>query len=139
MRPVTFDTVRAIGLTLPGVEEGTTYGSPALKVGSKMFPCMAVHRSAEPNTLVVRLDLEQRDELLAADSETYYVTDHYVDYPSVLVRLTRVHHDALPDLLRMAYRFVTRKAPHKPEGGQRRRAKQRRDKWPRDRLLVRRR
>jgi len=127
MRRITFDTVRAVGLTLPGVEEGTTYGSPALKVGGKMFACMAVHRSAEPKTLVVRLEFEQRDELLAADPETYYVTDHYVDYPSVLVRLTRVHHDALPDLLRMGYRFVTTKGPFRREGGQRRREKQRRD------------
>jgi hypothetical protein len=127
MRPITFDTVRAVGLTLPGVEEGTTYGSPALKVGGKMFACMAVHRSAEPKTLVVRLEFEQRDELLAADPETYYVTDHYVDYPSVLVRLTRVHHDALPDLLRMAYRFVTTKGSLRREGEQRRRETQRRD------------
>ena len=121
MRPLTFDTVRAIGLTLPGVEEGTTYGSPALKVGGKMFACMAVHRSAEPNTLAVRLEFDQRDELLAADPETYYVTDHYVDYPSVLVRLTRVHRDALPDLLRMAYRFVTTRRPQRRGGGHRRR------------------
>jgi hypothetical protein len=126
-------------LTLPGVEEGTTYGSPALKVGGKMFACMAVHRSAEPKTLVVRLEFEQRDELLAADPETYYVTDHYIDYPSLLVRLTRVDHDALLDLLRMAYRFVTTKGQLRREGGQRRREKQRRDNWRREASLVRRR
>ena len=121
MRRLTFETVRAIGLTPPGVEEGTTYGSPALKVGGKMIACMAVHRSAEPNTLAVRLEFDQRDELLAADPETYYVTDHYVDYPSVLVRLTRVHRDALPDLLSMAHRFVTTRRPQRRGGGHRRR------------------
>jgi hypothetical protein len=108
-RLITFDTVREIGLTLPGAEVGTTYGSPALKVDGKMFACMAVHRSAEPHSLVVCVGFEQRDELLSGDQDTYYVTDHYVDYPTVLVRLARVHRDALRDLLRMAHQFVTAK------------------------------
>ena len=103
-----FDRVRKIGRNLAGVEEGTTYGSPALKLDGKMFACMAVHRSAEPGTLAVRIDFPQRDELLVADPSTYYLTDHYLNYPTVLVRLSRVHPDALKDLLRMAYEFARR-------------------------------
>jgi hypothetical protein len=106
-KTVSFDTVRELGLALPDVEEGTTYGSPALKVGGKMFACLAVHRSADPGSLVIRLDFDQRDELIAADPKTYYLTDHYVNYPVVLVRLTRVRQDALRDLLLMAWRFVS--------------------------------
>src|ERR1700730_17099565 len=101
-KTVSFDTVREVGLALPGVEEGTTYGSPALKVGGKMFACLAVHRSADPGSLALRIDFDQRDELIAADPKTYYLTDHYVNYPVVLVRLARVRHDALRDLLLMA-------------------------------------
>jgi hypothetical protein len=106
-KKISFDTVREIGLALPDVEEGTVYGSPALKVRGKMFACLAVHRSAEPDSLAIRIDFDQRDELMAADPTTYYLTDHYVNYPVVLVRLTRVHHDALGDLLLMAWRFVS--------------------------------
>ena len=106
-KTVSFDTVRELGLALPEVEEGTTYGSPALKVGGKMFACLAVHRSADPDSLVLRLDFDQRDELIAADPKTYYLTDHYVNYPVVLVRLARVRPDALRDLLLMAWRFVS--------------------------------
>ena len=102
-----FDVVRETALALPGVVEGTTYGSPAFHVDGKMFACLAVHRSAEPNTLVVRMDFDQRDELIDADSRTYYLTDHYVDYPCVLVRLARVREDALPDLLLMGWRFIS--------------------------------
>ena len=102
-----FDVVRKIGLALPDVEEGTSYGSPALKIRGNMFACLAVHRSAEPETLVIRIDFDQRDELLAADPKTYYLTDHYVGYPCVLIRLRRVHPDALQDLVRMAYQFVS--------------------------------
>jgi hypothetical protein len=106
-KTVSFDTVRELGLALPDVEEGTTYGSPALKVGGKMFACLAVHRSADPGSLAIRLDFDQRDELIAADPKTYYLTDHYVNYPVVLVRLARVRQDALRDLLLMGWRFVS--------------------------------
>lgn len=102
-----FDDVRQLGLALPGVEEGTTYGSPALKVGGKMLACLPVHRSAEPGSLAIRIDFADRDELIAADPGTYYLTDHYVDYPVVLVRLSRVDRETLRDLLGMAWRFVS--------------------------------
>jgi hypothetical protein len=96
-----------MGLELPGVEEGTSYGAPSLKVRGRMFACRPTHRSAEPNSLAVRVDFDQREELMAADPDTYYLKDHYVNYPCVLVRLSRVHQDALRDLLLMAWRFVS--------------------------------
>ncbi len=104
---VTFDTVRKIALTLPGVEEGTAYGSPALKVRGKLLACLPTHKSAEPGSLAVRIDLDQREGLLAEAPETYYVTDHYVGYPAVLVRLAHIRTDELRDLLNSAWRFVT--------------------------------
>lgn len=102
-----FDVVRKMGLALPEVEEGTAYGSPALTVRGKMFACLAVHRSAEPNTLAVCIDFDQRDELISEAPKTYYVTDHYVSYPYVLVRLTNIREDALRDLLLTSLRFVS--------------------------------
>jgi hypothetical protein len=65
-----FDTVRKIGLTLPGVEEGTAYGFPALKVHGKLLACVPAHRSAEPDSLVVRVDFDDGAELLAAAPST---------------------------------------------------------------------
>ena len=82
----TFDTVRELGLAPPGVEAETTRGALALTVRGKTFACRAVNRSAEPDSFRVRLHSEQRDELIAADRQTYYVTDHYVSYRGVLVR-----------------------------------------------------
>jgi hypothetical protein len=80
-----------------------------------MFVCQAMNKAAEPNTLAVRMDFAQRDALIEEDPATYYLKDHYVAYPCVLVRLSRVHPDALRDLVHGAYRFVnatasTRKA-----------------------------
>ena len=73
---INFDTVRKIGLALPGVEESTAYGSPALKVRGKLLACVPAHRSAEPGSLAVRVDFDDRTELLAAAPDVYYVTDH---------------------------------------------------------------
>ena len=86
------------------------FGKPALKVDGKMFACVPSHRSAEPDSLVLRVDFEQRDELLSAEPDIYYITDHYRGYPSVLVRLPRVDASVLKDLIGTAYRFVVREA-----------------------------
>ena len=102
-----FDTVRKIGLALPGVEESTAYGLPALKVHGKLLACVPVNRSAEPGSLMVRVGFDDRAELLAAAPDLYYVTDHYLGYSAVLVRLSRVTLDVLRDLLGMAHKFVT--------------------------------
>ena len=106
---VTFETARDIALTLPGVEVSTAFGAPALKVKGKLLACIPVNRSAEPGSLMVRIDFDDRAELLVADPKTYYVTDHYVGYTAVLVRLSRVTPDTLRDLLGVAHKFVTRK------------------------------
>jgi hypothetical protein len=113
-RAMTFAKVCELGLALPGVERGSIYGTPALKVAGELVTCMAIHRSAEPGTLAVRVEIADRDELIAADPGTYYLTDHYVNYPVVLVRLSRIHADALKDLLRQSWAFAKRRAAAKP-------------------------
>ena len=104
---IDFDTVRNIGLALPGVEESTAYGFPALKVQGKLLACVPANRSAEPGSIVVRVDFDDRAELLAAAPDVYYIADHYADYSAVLVRLSRVNPGVLRDLLGMAHKFVT--------------------------------
>ena len=120
-----FDAAIAIGRTLPGVEVTTTWGAPALKVHGKMFACVAINRSAEPDSMVVRMDTAQRDLLIEEEPATYYLTDHYVDYPCVLVRLSRVSPASLSDLLRGAHRFVSETRPRKASAGQATRSGQR--------------
>jgi hypothetical protein len=103
---VNFETVRALGRGFADLQESTMYGSPALKLGKRLVACLAIHRSAEPGSLVVRTDFEQRAGFLADDPGTYYVTDHYVKHPVVLVRLARLQPDQLRDLLAAARRCV---------------------------------
>jgi len=101
-----FDVVRELALALPDVEKSTIHGAPSLKVRGKLLACPALHSSAEPNTLAVRLDFAQRARLIAAAPGIYYVTEHYVKYPTVLVRLSRMDRNSLKELLAMAWRFV---------------------------------
>ena len=108
-KKIDFDVVREIALALPDVEESTIHGAPSLKVRGRLLTCPALHGSVEPNTLAVRIDFDQRAELIGAEPSVYYVTDHYVNYPTVLVRLSRIDRNSLRDLLGMAWRFVSSK------------------------------
>ena len=102
-----FDTVIDIGLTLPLVVEGTAYRGRALKLRGKILACVPANKSAEVNCAMVRIAFERRAELLQESPETYYLTDHYTPYPTVLVRLSKITRGDLKKLLREAWEFVS--------------------------------
>jgi hypothetical protein len=114
-KSIDFDVVREIALALPGVEESTLHGAPALKAAGRMLMCPALHKSAEPNSLMVRIGLEERKALLVEDPSRYYITDHYAQYPSVLVRLSMMDRQSLGVLVQRSWQFVTSKV--KKRGG----------------------
>jgi hypothetical protein len=106
-----FDAVKRVALTLPGVEATVRYdGSPTLKVGGCFMAALAMHPSAEPDSLVVRMNPTDREALLEDAPETYYVTDHYERHPVVLARLSHLDTDALHDLLSVSRRLTLAKA-----------------------------
>jgi hypothetical protein len=105
-----FAPVRAVGLALPGVEAATKYdGSPLLRVEGAFMAGLAMHASAEPASLVVRVDIEQRELLLEEAPDVYYLTDYYRPHPVVLVRLARVDRAALRDVLAVSRRLTLAK------------------------------
>lgn len=106
-----FATVRKIGLAMAGVEAAKSYdGSPRLKCHGVFMAGLAAHASAEPNSLVVRSEFEDRALLLEDAPETYYVTDYYEKYPVVLARLDQLTDEALRDLLSVSRRLSLAKA-----------------------------
>jgi hypothetical protein len=106
-----FDRVRRVGLSLPDVECSTRYdGSQVLKAGGCFMAGLATHPSAEPGSLVVRVNLDERQWLLEDAPETYYLTDYYEKYPLVLVRTSHVDESALRDLLTVSHRLTMAKA-----------------------------
>src|SRR5262245_21647411 len=108
-----WSVVARAGLALPGVESAIKYdGSPVLKVDGRFMAGLTSHPSAEPHSLVVRVDPAEREWLLEDAPDTYYVTEYHRPHPVVLVRLQKIGHDALRDLLATARRVtLTRKDP----------------------------
>jgi hypothetical protein len=104
-RRADFARGRKVGLKIPGLEEGKAWNGPCLKAGNKIAACMATHKSAEPGTLAVVVGEDIRDELIEGDPDVYYVKEHYVPWPTVLVRLALIDDVVLRDLLMMAARY----------------------------------
>ena len=98
---VTLATVRRLALAFPGVEEGLSYGTPGFRVRGKFLARM----QEDGETLVVKCGDDERDFRMKADPETFFITDHYRGYPTVLVRLTRVTTTDLRDVLEQAWRL----------------------------------
>jgi hypothetical protein len=102
----TYERICALALKLPGVELGTSYGTPAIKVKGKL---MARLRSEAEGGLAIRCDFIERQMLLQAAPEAFFLTPHYQDYPMILIKLDEVRADALPDLIERAWRMVAPK------------------------------
>ena len=87
----TWDDVRETGLALPGVQEETSYGTPALKVKGKLL----VRLKEDAETLALWVDYEERHALLHEQPTVFFLTPHYENYPMVLVRLAEVDREEL--------------------------------------------
>jgi hypothetical protein len=101
---LTLAAVRRLALALPGVEEGLSYGTPGFRVRGKFLARLW----EDGETLVVKCGDDERDFRMKADPETFFVTDHYRGYPTVLVRLATVRQADLQGVLEEAWR---RQAP----------------------------
>jgi hypothetical protein len=97
---LTLSDVRRLALALPGVEEGPCYGTPGFRVRKKFMARMW----EDGEVLVVKCGDDERDRCLKADPETFFLTDHYRGYPTVLVHLSKVSIADLRRLLEIAWR-----------------------------------
>jgi hypothetical protein len=57
----------------------------------------------EPGALWTYCPLGTRDVLLEAEPDHFYVTDHFRNWPAILVRMETVPDDLLADRLRAAW------------------------------------
>jgi hypothetical protein len=116
------DSVFEVGLKLPDVEESQYYGARALKLNGQMVACTPVNKTAEVNSVVVAMSLERRAALLKKSPLLYYITDHYVAHPAMLIRLSKISRAQLERTLRMAWEFAASKAavPRSPGKAKRR-------------------
>lgn len=95
-----FDDVRAIALNYPGVTGSTSYGTPSIKVGGKFLL-----REREPGILaLLRPSVDERDTLIEAKPDLFFITDHYRGYPYVLVRLDSLEPERFRGLFETIWR-----------------------------------
>jgi hypothetical protein len=99
---VTWEEVRALAYALPGVEDGTSYGTPALKVRGKLLA-----RLREDGETVVLFDIgfDEREALIGSRPDVFSFTDHYRDWPCVLARLAAAGPDDLRGLIERSWRL----------------------------------
>ena len=101
----TWDDVERICLRLPEVLPSTWFRTPSFKVRDKSFV-----RLREEDVIVVMVDQDEKEALLASESEPFFSTPHYDGYPAMLVRLSVIGIDELEEVLVESWR---RKAPKK--------------------------
>jgi len=101
-RGLTFEAVARAALALPGVELGTSWGTPGLKVKGRFLARL----KEDGESLVLRIGFLRREELLSRSPKVFYVTDHYLHYPSVLIRLPKISKGVFDRLLKEAWSEV---------------------------------
>ena len=102
---VTYDQIRKIALALPGVEEGTSYGTAALRVKGKFLARL----KEDGESVVFRVGFDERELLMQTKPDVFYITDHYLGYPAVLLRMSVASKKEAADIIEMSWRFVAPK------------------------------
>jgi len=103
---LTFDAVRDLAHALPEVQDSASWGMPALKVRGKLIAM----RKEDGETLAIRTDFLEREALVRIAPDTFFFTDHYRNYPWVLVRLAAVEPAQMAEMLEDAWRRVAPKS-----------------------------
>ncbi len=104
-QPVTFDLIREMAMELPGVEEGTSYGTRALRLKGKFMARL----KEDGESVVFRVGFDERDLLMQTRPAVFYITDHYLGYPAVLLRLSAATRQEAADIIEMSWQFVAPK------------------------------
>lgn len=97
----TWSTVQRVLAAFPETTEGTSYGTPAVRIRNAFF----VRLRDEGDTLVVKAGQQIRAALLAQGDPQYFTTPHYdgPDSGYVLIRLAAIGDDDLRDVLTDAW------------------------------------
>ena len=104
--PMTFAELRKLALDWPEVKEGTSYGTPALKVRKKM---LARLKEDGDSLVMPGVPTDEREMLVESRPKVFYFTDHYRDYPMVLIRLSKASRTIVEPLLRRRWRTLASK------------------------------
>ena len=112
---VRFTQISKFALALPGVEARSSYGTPGLYVGKKF---MARLRDDDLDTMVLKpVEDDEQRFLMETQPGVFFLTPHYVGYPTILIRLSKVDPAQLEELVEQSWRRLATKtmlAQHDP-------------------------
>jgi hypothetical protein len=108
--PITEAILRRIALSFPGAREEPHYGQPSYKIEKKFFIRL---RGEDASIVWIVESIDERDALIEMDPKTYFITDHYKNYPSVLVRIARLNETMLRKMLERRWRAIAPKTMQK--------------------------
>ena len=112
---VTKAQLKKIALSFPAATEAVSYGKPSFHVARKFFTRL---RDEDDSIVLVVGSIDERDMMIEADPKTFFITAHYKDYPSVLVRLARIDAATLRAMLERRWRAIApKKLVKEIEGG----------------------
>ena len=102
---MTWNAVRRLAAAFPKAVEGTSYGTPAFRIGKKYW----FRLKEDGESIAIRISFDEREILMQAKPKTFYITDHYRDYPAVLIRLAAIKDGEMKDFLQRSYDFTAAK------------------------------
>ena len=102
---ITIQVIRKLAKSFPGIEESTSYGTPAMKVGKKLV--LRLHQKEDAIVVLLNTVAEQQ-QFISQDPMSFYITDHYIGYPAVLVRPT-IEEASFREIMELAWRRVAKK------------------------------
>ena len=104
-RGITVAAARRLVLELPDIAEGRSYGMPSFLLLGRFF---ARFRD-EDTVLVLQLaTIAEREVLMELDPRAFFFTEHYRNYPAVLIRLADVPAPLFASVVREAWDQVSR-------------------------------
>ncbi|MBV9045901.1 MAG: MmcQ/YjbR family DNA-binding protein [Alphaproteobacteria bacterium] len=103
---ITEKQFKKVALSFPEAHEKTSYGNPAIFIAKKFFTRL---RPEDDGIVWIVDSIDERDSLLEMDPKTYFITDHYKNYPSVLVRISRITLPMLHKMLERRWRAIAPK------------------------------
>ncbi|NEA64801.1 MmcQ/YjbR family DNA-binding protein [Streptomyces sp. SID12488] len=95
------EDVRRISLSLPDTTEKIAWSMPTFRVAGKMFATLPENETS----IAVRCPKEERDELVLAEPEKFWIADHEAGFAWVRVRLAALEDEGeLRDILADSWR-----------------------------------
>ena len=104
---MTFEDVREICLSFPGVVEGTSYGRPSFVLNKKFFTRL---RGEDASVVLLEIGFDEREMLIEAEPQTFHFTAHYKDYPAVLARIATLHPGSFRNFLERRWSKIAPRA-----------------------------